>query len=115
MLSQETGQRAIIDNGAADGFQSSGAFQSFSSHQHAAPRCASGRAPGIANPGWRVEHEKEIHKGGNEQFFRKAFAMQLHHERDQIVRTVGSNQAKIRYSLCTVQHISVREQEPCGI
>jgi hypothetical protein len=73
-LLQKPGQRAIVDNGTSNGFQPSGAFQSFCSHEHAAPGRSGGRAPGIANPGWRVEREKEIQEGGNEQFFCKTFA-----------------------------------------
>ena len=115
MLFQEPSQRAIIDNGGANGFQSSGAFQSFCSHKHAAPRCAGGRATGSANPGWRVKHEKEIHKSGNEQFFREALTMQLHHKRDQIVMTMRGNETQIRYGLRTVEYVSVRQHEPCGI
>jgi len=76
VLLQEPRQRAIIDERAASGFQSSGAFQSFLSHKHAAPSRAGGRAPSIANPGWRVQHEKEIHEGGNEQFLREALAIE---------------------------------------
>jgi len=101
MLLQESGQRAIIDHCSANGFQSSG--------------CAGGRAPGIANSGWRVEHEKEIYEAGNEQLFWKAFARQLHHKRDQIIVTLRSNETQIRYGFRTVQHIGVREHEPCGI
>ena len=41
--------------------------------------------------------------------------MQLHHERDQIVMTMRSNETQIRYGLFTVQYVSVREHEPCGI
>src|SRR5215470_2807506 len=94
MLLQESGQRAIIDHCSANGFQSSGAFQSLRSHKHAATSCAGGRAPGIANPGWRAEHEKEIYEGGNEQLFWKAFARQLHHKRDQIIVTLRSNETR---------------------
>src|SRR5579864_1221974 len=107
---QEPRQRAVVDNCAANGLQSSGALYSFRSNQHAAPGRASGRAPGIANPDWRVEHEKEIHEGGNEQFFCKTLAMQLYHERDQVVTSLRSNAVQIGGSFWAVQYISVREQ-----
>lgn len=59
--------------------------------------------------------KKKYTKVGMRQFFRKALAMQLHHERDQIVMTLRSNETQIRHCLCIVQHVSVRKHEPLGI
>src|ERR1039458_7559411 len=59
--------------------------------------------------------KKKYRKAAMSSFSARLSQMQLHHERDQIVRTMRSNETQIRHGLWTVQYISVREQEPCGI
>jgi hypothetical protein len=84
-------------------------------NQHASTGCACGFAFGRANPQRRVEHEKEKYECRNQQLLCKAAAMQLHHERDQIVILAFGDRYQRREVVGRVLHVGIGEQQEPGI
>src|ERR1017187_294274 len=79
------GQSAVVDNLAPDGLDSTRARQRFWANQDAAASGASHFAPRIPNPLRRIQCEEKEDERRNQQLLREAGAVQLHHERRQIV------------------------------
>ena len=78
-------QGAVVDNLASYRLHAAGLRQRPRTNQYASARRTCIPAPRITNPRRRVKHEKEKYEGRNQQLLRKTPAVQLHHERDEIV------------------------------
>ncbi len=80
---EQFGQRAIVDQGAADRGDAARLLQRIAAHQHAAAGRGGGRAPRIIDPGEGIEHLEKEDEGRHEHALGKALAAQFRHQRGQ--------------------------------
>ncbi len=81
------GKSAIINDLSADRRKSACRLQRRGTDKHAATRCSGSRATRINNPCRRIKLEEEEHKRRDQKFFRQGSAIELHHVRNEIIRT----------------------------
>ena len=107
-------ERAIVDQRAAQRFQTAGGGEGLAPRQHAAAR--RGRCPptGIVNPGEGIEHLEEEHEGGNQPSLGRAFAAQLHHQRGEDAASGASDRDEAGEHMGRVGDVGVAEQHELG-
>ena len=69
-------QRAVVDQGAADGLDAAGRAERIAAHQHAAARRRRRGAVRAVHPGERVEHLEEKDEGRHKRALGEALAAQ---------------------------------------
>ncbi len=91
-----TGESAVVDDLAADGFDAASCGESCGTNEHAASSGSGCGAPAIANPCRRVEHEEEENECGNQPALEPGFAVELHHERGEVGAILFGERDKVR-------------------
>ena len=80
---EESGERAIVDQGAADRIDPARLLQHVGLDQHASSRRGGRRIGRLVDAGKRIQHLEEKDEGRDQAAFRRRLTAQLHHERGE--------------------------------